>query len=68
MVTSSALIKRWRIALVVIFIIAAVATPSPDIFSQFLLAFPLILLYILSIFIARRVERRKAAEELAGQE
>jgi sec-independent protein translocase protein TatC len=53
---------------VVIFIIAAVATPSPDIFSQFLLAFPLILLYILSIFIARRVESRKAAEELTGQE
>ena len=68
MITSSALIKRWRIALVVIFIIAAVATPSPDIFSQFLLAFPLILLYILSIFIARRVESRKAVEELVGEE
>jgi sec-independent protein translocase protein TatC len=66
MVSSSSLIKRWRIALVVIFVIAAVATPSPDVFSQILLALPLMLLYVLSIFIARRVEKKRAMEEASG--
>jgi len=45
------LLKRFDYALLIIFIVAAVLTP-PDIFTQFLMATPLILLYLLSVIIA----------------
>lgn len=62
-VSSSFLKKYWRYAAVIIFIIAGIATPSPDIFSQMLLGLPLMLLYVLGIFIAKRVEKRREREE-----
>lgn len=46
--------EKWRHAVVIIFIIAAIFTP-PDIFSQFLLAIPLLILFWISILIADRV-------------
>jgi sec-independent protein translocase protein TatC len=62
-ISSSFLKKYWRYAAVIIFIIAGIATPSPDIFSQMLLGLPLMLLYVLGIFIAKRVEKRREKEE-----
>ena len=63
LLTHRALIKQWRIAVVVAFIIAAMLTP-PDVITQALLAGPMILLYMLSIAIAyfftKRRERREA--------
>ena len=51
-------------AVVIIFFIAAIITPSPDILSQVLVALPLLLLYELSIFVSASVykKRLKAAE------
>jgi sec-independent protein translocase protein TatC len=43
------------------FLISAVITP-PDIMSQFLLAVPLCLLYVLSIGIAWLLSKKKSAE------
>lgn len=48
-------------ALVFFFILAAILTP-PDIFSQILVATPLIILYEVSIRIAKRVERKRIQE------
>ncbi|MFN5217520.1 MAG: twin-arginine translocase subunit TatC [Sphingomonadales bacterium] len=62
-VSSSFLKKYWRYAAIIIFIIAGIATPSPDIFSQLLLGLPLMLLYVLGIFIAKRVEKRREKDE-----
>ncbi len=45
------LLKRFDYALLVIFIVAAILTP-PDVFTQFLMATPLTLLYVISIIIA----------------
>jgi sec-independent protein translocase protein TatC len=45
-------------AIVVIFIIAAIITP-PDVFSQTLVAIPLLLLYEVSIIISSRVMKQK---------
>lgn len=58
-VRSGFLKKYWRYAAVFVFLIAGIATPSPDVFSQLLLGFPLMSLYVLGIFIAKRVEKRK---------
>ena len=54
-----------RHALVVILIVAAIITPSPDAISQLLVATPLFGLYEISILVSARVQRQKAKEELA---
>jgi sec-independent protein translocase protein TatC len=57
-------LKDYRkYAFVVILIVAAIITPSPDWTSQTIVAVPLILLYEISIFISKRVEKQKAKSE-----
>jgi sec-independent protein translocase protein TatC len=48
--------------MVVILIIAAFITPSPDVSSQILVALPLFLLYEIGILVSVMVERGKAAK------
>lgn len=57
-VTTGALRRSRRIIIVLIFITAAVLTPSPDPLSQLLLALPLLVLFELSLWIARIRERK----------
>lgn len=57
MVSSQGLITKWRIAIIGIFIVAAIITP-PDMLSMVGLAIPLIILYGVSILMVRWVERR----------
>ena len=52
LVTARLLAKQFKYAVFVIFIIAAVVTPSGDPYNQAILAMPMIGLYILSILIA----------------
>lgn len=55
-----AFLRKYRKhAIVIIFIIAAIFTPSPDFFTQLVVAIPLILLFEISIFISAAVHRRK---------
>ncbi len=54
-VSAKFLWKYFRYAIVLIFILAAVLTPTPDIVTQTLFALPMILLYLFSILIARLV-------------
>jgi len=57
-------LKRYRkYAFVVILIISAVITPSPDWTSQTIVAIPLLILYEISVVIVARVDRQKAKEE-----
>ena len=44
--------RRLAIALLVIFVIAAVITPTPDVATQTVFAVPMILLYLLGVFVA----------------
>jgi len=46
------MLSSFRYALVAIFIIAAILTPTPDIINQSLLAGPMVLLYVVSIGVA----------------
>jgi sec-independent protein translocase protein TatC len=46
------MLRSFRYAIVVIFIIAAILTPTPDIINQSLLALPMLALYVLSIGVA----------------
>jgi len=65
-ITSQGLISKWRYAFVGMFAVAAVLTP-PDVVSQCSLAIPLILLYFLSIFTCRLVEKQRAKREAAEE-
>jgi sec-independent protein translocase protein TatC len=60
------LIAWSRYAMVVVFVVAAVLTPGPDIASQLLMAAPLLVLYVLSIGVAFVFGRRKAAASTAA--
>jgi len=62
LITSAGLILKWRYAVVGMFAVSAVLTP-PDVVSQTSLAVPLILLYGLSIFSCRWVEKQRARRE-----
>jgi sec-independent protein translocase protein TatC len=57
--TSQGLREKRKFAIVGVFVLAAVITP-PDPFSQLGLAVPLLLLYEISIVVARFVEKRRA--------
>jgi sec-independent protein translocase protein TatC len=52
LVSAGLLIKSWKIAIVVILIVAAVASPTSDIPNMMLFAAPMVILYIISIFVA----------------
>jgi sec-independent protein translocase protein TatC len=52
MVTARFLLKHFKYAFLIIFIIAAVITPTGDMVTQAIFAAPMIALYALSIFIA----------------
>ncbi|MBA3704812.1 MAG: twin-arginine translocase subunit TatC [Bacteroidetes bacterium] len=51
--------KYRKHAIVIILIVAAVITPSPDVTSQLLVAFPLYFLYEASIFVSHYVVKKK---------
>jgi sec-independent protein translocase protein TatC len=61
-VTPTQLAKSRSYAIVGAFVVAAVLTP-PDVFSQMMLALPMIVLYELGIFAARIISRRPASAE-----
>jgi sec-independent protein translocase protein TatC len=67
-VTHRTLLHTWRYATVVIFIVAAVLTPGPDVASQLLMATPLLVLYWLSVGVAWLAARPAPAAVPAGSE
>jgi sec-independent protein translocase protein TatC len=62
-ISANFLRKYFKYAVVVILVVAAIITPSPDWTSQFIVAIPLFALYGISIFLAARVDKKRAKEE-----
>ncbi len=62
LVTASFLRKYRRHSIVLILVLSAVITP-PDVASQILVSFPILILYEISIRIAARIEKRRLKEE-----
>jgi len=58
-VNAAFLLKSWKIAIIVILIVAAVVSPTADIPNMMLFAAPMMVLYIISIFIAWFFGRRR---------
>jgi sec-independent protein translocase protein TatC len=55
------LIRFWRYAIMTIFVLAAVITPSGDPISMLVLAVPLSILYFVAALIAWLIIRRRPA-------
>jgi sec-independent protein translocase protein TatC len=51
-VTAGFLVKIWKTALILILIAAAVLSPTADIMNMLLFAAPMMILYVVSIFVA----------------
>ncbi len=64
--TPQTLMKQWRYSTVIIFVIAAVITPSGDPYSMMALALPMVIFYVVSIVIGVVVQRRKRAKQAAA--
>lgn len=58
------LAKNRKVAIIAIFVLAAILTPSIDAFTQILLAVPLVILYEVSIWLAKWSLFREAKEKL----
>jgi sec-independent protein translocase protein TatC len=67
-VDSKFLMRHFRYAILIIFIVAAIICPMPDPFSMCLFASPMLVLYFLSVGVAYYVHpnRRKAKEKTAA--
>ena len=60
--TSEGMAAKRKYAIVAVFVVAAIITP-PDPISQISLAIPIILLYEISIYMAKMVEKKRAQQE-----
>src|SRR6266550_4922261 len=64
LVTARMMISYFKYAILVIFILAAVITPSQDMASQLVVAVPMTVLYVISIFVALIFgKKRRTAED-----
>lgn len=62
-VSANYLRRMWKYAVILILVIAAIITPGPDVVSQMTVAIPLLILYGVSILLAKRVEKQQEEEE-----
>lgn len=62
-VSSKYLRKVRKYAIVIIFVVAGIITPGPDVVSQLAVALPLLVLYEISILLASRVAKQKILDE-----
>ena len=62
LVTARFLVRHFKYAVLIIFVAAAVITPSGDMLTQTLLAGPMVGLYFISIFIAWVFGKKRAPE------
>lgn len=67
-VTPKFLLKNFRYAMLIITIVAAVVTPTPDATTMLIFMAPMVLLYFVGVFVSYMVLRRKRREVAAAGE
>lgn len=65
-ISARSIIKSWRIAILIIMLFTAIATPAADVLSMFLLAIPMVGLYFAAAFVAWLHDRRAAKKRTAA--
>jgi sec-independent protein translocase protein TatC len=62
-VTAGFLVRKIKYAILIIVIVAAIATPSADVFSQLVFAAPMFVLYLVSVVVAWIFGKKRQTEE-----
>lgn len=62
-VNAGFLLRSWKFAIVIILIVAAVVSPTADIPNMMLFALPMMVLYIISIFVAWFFGKKRQTDE-----
>ena len=62
---AKSIIKGWRVAVIIIALFTAIATPAADVVSMVVLAIPMVILYFLAAGIATLHDRRQAKKMAA---
>jgi len=62
------LLKQWRIAFVIIFVVTAIITPGDVVSAQVILGFPMLLLYFLSVGLSFFVAKKRSEAEIVDEE
>lgn len=65
-VTPKFLLKNFRYAMLIITVVAAIVTPTPDATTMLVFMAPMILLYFVGVFVSYMVVRKKRADALAA--
>lgn len=66
LVTPGKMRAHYRIAVLIIFIVAAIITPGPDVFSQLMMVLPMLLFYEVSIWFSALVLRSKKKARISS--
>jgi sec-independent protein translocase protein TatC len=62
LVSAGFLLRHWRISLIIILVAAAVLSPTSDLLNMLLFAAPMMVLYVISVFIAWMFGRQRRTE------
>ena len=65
LIKAKVMLKGWRVAIVVIAVLAAIITPTSDPVNMAIFMIPLFVLYLLSIGLAAIAEKQRAKPEAA---
>ncbi|MEP7368508.1 MAG: twin-arginine translocase subunit TatC [Dermatophilaceae bacterium] len=57
------MLKGWRVAVLLIFVFAAMMTPTPDAWTMLVLAMPMVGLYFAAVGVAALLDRRRARKQ-----
>jgi sec-independent protein translocase protein TatC len=68
LITAPFMRRIRKVAIIAIFIIAAAITPGPDVFSQLMMAGPLLILYEASVWIVHFFGKKEKVEEETEEE
>ncbi len=63
-ITAGLLARSWKIALIVILLVAAIVSPTPDALNMMLFATPMMFLYLVSIFVAWFFGKKRTTTEV----
>jgi sec-independent protein translocase protein TatC len=66
LISARLLLKSWKVALIIILIVAAVVSPTGDIPNMMLFATPMMVLYVVSILIAWLFGKKRTTDEQAA--
>jgi sec-independent protein translocase protein TatC len=61
LVTPKTLLRQWRVAIVLIFVVTAAITPGDVVSAQLIMGIPMVALYFLSVGLSWFVQRRRSA-------